>query len=152
MSAMLPMDAVALGVGAFFGALSRYQCGKVAADFVATDPHRLGKLAGWHTAGINIGGSFLLGGISAIPSVDVKRVNGSPAKKSLFQGLSPRTRLMMGVGFCGSFTTFSAYSVDVVNWIAEGKTAKAAKYVTVNNVGGFVAAAAGMVLAKQVLG
>jgi hypothetical protein len=29
------------------GALSRYQAGKVAADFISTDPKRFGKLAGW---------------------------------------------------------------------------------------------------------
>ena len=29
------------------GALSRYQAGKIAADFISSDPKRLGKLAGW---------------------------------------------------------------------------------------------------------
>jgi hypothetical protein len=93
----------------FQGALSRYQAGKVAAELIATDPNRFGKLTGWHTAGINVAGSFLLGGISAAPSIDVAKVNGGasspPASPKVawqqFQGLSPRTKLMMGVGFCG---------------------------------------------------
>jgi CrcB protein len=161
MSGLVPADVVALGMGAFLGALSRYQCGRLATDWIAKDPHRLGKLTGWHTAGINMGGSFLLGGISAMPVVDVRNVNGSTATSTgassrrpsaLWQGLSPRTKLMMGVGFCGSYTTFSTYSVDVVTWISEGKTGKALKYVAANNVGGFMAAAAGMMVVKKFCG
>lgn len=159
MSGMLPVDAIALGVGAFFGALSRYQCGRLAADFIASDPQRFGKLSGWHTAGINMGGSFILGGITAAPMINVATVNQmshlnppSPSSTRFFQGLSPRTKLMMGVGFCGSYTTFSTYSVDVVTWISEGQTGKAFKYVAANNVGGFVAAAAGMVVVKRLFG
>lgn len=156
MSGLIPADVAALGVGAFFGALSRYQCGKLAADWIASDPNRLGKLTGWHTAGINMGGSFLLGGISAAPSQKANHAfsssSSSSKSPSFFQGLSPRTKLMMGVGFCGSYTTFSTYSVDVVTWISEGKTGKALKYVAANNVGGIVAAAAGMIVVKKFFG
>jgi CrcB protein len=158
MSGLVPADVVALGMGAFLGALSRYQCGKLAADWIASDPNRLGKLTGWHTAGINLGGSFLLGGISAVPIVDVRKVNANSPQATasrtpaFLQGLSPRTKLMLGVGFCGSYTTFSTYSVDVVTWISEGKTAKALKYVAANNVGGFMAAAAGMMVVKKFCG
>jgi hypothetical protein len=77
----------------------------MATEFIATDPTRFGKLTGWHTAGINVAGSFVLGGISAVParvgpSVDVSKVNGQPlgAWKQKFQSMSPRTKLMMGVG------------------------------------------------------
>ena len=34
-------------ISILIGALSRYQAGKVAADFIATDPKRFGKLTGW---------------------------------------------------------------------------------------------------------
>ena len=164
MAGLIPADAFAIGVGAFFGALSRYQAGRMAAEWIATDPNRLGKLSGWHTAGINIGGSFLLGGITASPIVTSKPPTTTPRPvmkhlkpmppmlSELSQGLSPRTKLMLGVGFCGSFTTFSTYSVDVVNWLCEGKTSRALSYAATNNVGGFVAAAAGMVLAKKFFG
>ena len=160
---MIPADAVAIGVGAFFGALSRYQAGRVAAEWIANDPNRLGKFAGWHTAGINIGGSFLLGGIAGSPVASVAKPPPStvtPISRNLvpkrpfaeFQGLSPRTKLMLGVGFCGSFTTFSTFSVDVATWISEGKTSRAFSYVATNNVGGVVAAAAGMMLSKKFFG
>jgi CrcB protein len=58
---------------------------------------------------------------------------------------------MLGVGFCGSFTTFSTYSVDVAGWIAQGQTMNALKYVLANNVGGIMAAAAGMALTRKLL-
>ena len=139
MTGLLPIasDAAALGVGAFCGAFCRYQAGQMMAEKIASDPKRFGKLTGWHTAGINILGSFALGGSSQTPA---------PKK------ISPRTKLMLGVGFCGSFTTFSTYSVDVANWLAKGQTATAVKYVLANNVGGVMAAAAGMLLVKKFLG
>lgn len=59
---------------------------------------------------------------------------------------------MLGVGFCGSFTTFSTYSVDVVNWLAEGKTHRALSYIATNNVGGILAAGCGMALVKKFCG
>jgi fluoride exporter len=59
---------------------------------------------------------------------------------------------MLGVGFCGSFTTFSTYSLDVVQWIAAGQTSKAAAYVATNNVAGIAAAASGLAVAKKLFG
>mmetsp|Transcript_16154 Transcript_16154/g.37098 ORF Transcript_16154/g.37098 Transcript_16154/m.37098 type:complete len:138 (-) Transcript_16154:896-1309(-) len=135
---LLPMakDAAALGVGAFCGAFCRQQIGRMAAEQIAANPKRLGPWKSWHTAGINILGSFCLGGISQAPT----------------NVLNKRTRLMAGVRFCGSFTTFSTYSVDVVNWISQGQTRMAMKYILTNNVGGVIAAAAGMLLVKKIFG
>jgi hypothetical protein len=100
------------------GALSRYQVGKMAADVIATDPARFGKWNRWHTAGINVAGSFLLGGISAAPTIDVNKINNSAATTvshqqqqqqklwggmskpwdTTIRGISPRARLLMGLG------------------------------------------------------
>ena len=101
MASLIPNDAVAIGVGAVFGALSRYQAGRLAGEWIASDP-AFKKFQGWHTAAINIGGSFTLGMISAFPlAVENPKPKGLPSF-----GLSPRAKLMLGVGFCGSFTTF----------------------------------------------
>ena len=157
MTVLIPNDAVAIGIGAFCGAMARYQCGRMAAEWIATDPKRLGPIQGWHTAMINIGGSFILGGVAGAPLIE-KSPSQSPFMKTSPKammpafGMTPRTKLMMGVGFCGSFTTFSTYSVDIATWLAQGKTTKAFSYIAVNNVGGIVAAAAGMVLVKKILG
>jgi fluoride ion exporter CrcB/FEX len=51
-----------------------------------------------------------------------------------------------------SFTTFSTFSVDVVGWLAEGKTGRALSYVAANNVGGILAAGLGMALVKKFIG
>lgn len=101
-------------------------------------------------AGINIAGSFLLGGVTGAPVVSAARPSPKAGLPSF--GLTPRTKLMIGVGFCGSFTTFSTFSVDVANWLAQGQTTKAVSYIMANNVGGIVAATAGLVLVKKLFG
>ena len=88
--------------------------------------HYAGRGRGpWGTAAINIGGSFVLGAVVAASS------------------LSPRTKLLLGTGFCGSFTTFSTYSVEAVRMWEAREAAAAAGYMMVNNAGSLAAAAAG---------
>lgn len=152
MTALIVNDAMAIGAGAVLGAMSRHHVGKLASEWIATDPNRLGSFSGYHTAAINIGGSFILGGVAGAP---VAQQPSLPTPKGVGPasfGLTPRAKLMLGVGFCGSFTTFSTYSVDVVSWIAKGEASKAAAYVMVNNVGGILAAASGLMLVKKIFG
>eukprot|EP00977_Amphora_coffeiformis_P013992 scaffold3823_cov195-Amphora_coffeaeformis.AAC.2 len=160
----IPHDAVAIGVGAFFGAMSRYQVGRWAADYLAKkkDAEKWRHLQGWHTAGINIIGSFLLGSVTSAPlacattTTTTKKAAWTPSPSSSspigMMGLTPRSKLLWGVGFCGSFTTFSTYSVDIVTWLHTGHTSKAVAYVVVNNVGGVAAAATGFMLGKKIWG
>lgn len=146
----LTLDVCAVGVGAVCGALSRYQIGRVAAaaatDSAAVATGRsssstssLSSSPLWHTAGINVLGSFVLGGV--VGSADTAA--GGP--------LTPRHRLSLGVGFCGSFTTFSTYAVDVVGMLGRGEAWRAVAFVVTNNVGSVAAAGAGMMLAKRLL-
>jgi fluoride ion exporter CrcB/FEX len=185
-------DAVAVGMGAVLGALTRYQCGRLAAEYIAADASRK-KMAGWHTAAINIGGSFLLGTVTGAPTPlhqqqQPKRSGSGPFGSSASSprspflptkatappppsaattmhrpllgavggggrfGLTPRARLLLGVGFCGSFTTYSTYSVDVANWVSQGRHWRALSYVLANNVGSIAAAAAGMALVRKLFG
>eukprot|EP00593_Proboscia_inermis_P011560 CAMPEP_0171318528 /NCGR_PEP_ID=MMETSP0816-20121228/89245_1 /TAXON_ID=420281 /ORGANISM="Proboscia inermis, Strain CCAP1064/1" /LENGTH=47 /DNA_ID= /DNA_START= /DNA_END= /DNA_ORIENTATION= len=44
-------DAAAVGIGAVFGALTRYQIGKTAGAKIASDPQKYSHLSGWHTTG-----------------------------------------------------------------------------------------------------
>eukprot|EP01083_Nonionella_stella_P114771 339663_1 len=165
MTGLVPLpiisDAAAVGAGAMCGALCRHHLGKAATERIAKDPS-LKYLTGWHTAGINVLGSFILGGVYGSPLVDTTATVTTAAAKiktatatstaaaSGISGLSPRMKLLLGVGFCGSFTTFSTFSVDVVNMMGRGEMARAASYVMTNNVGGFCAAAAGMMAAKKI--
>jgi len=163
-------DAAAVGIGALCGALCRHHIGKAAAERIARD-QRLKHLSGWHTAGINVLGSFVLGGVFATPiisdnhpSVGIPKPPATSLSKSAHAvisnssnlkppsvGLTPRMKLLLGVGFCGSFTTFSTFSVDVVNMMAKGEMTKVCSYLMVNNVGGIVAAASGMMVVKKIL-
>lgn len=151
MVALVPSEVVAVGVGAVLGAVSRHQAGKLAAEWIASDPQRLGRYQGWHTAAINVGGSFVLGSVAGAPLTTPSLVRTKPSATPAF-GLSPRAKLLLGVGFCGSFTTFSTYSVDIVGWLAKGETTKVIGYMMTNNVGGVLAAATGMMLVKKLFG
>lgn len=134
------LDAIAVSIGSVGGALARYQVGKVATEYISKDPKKFGHLTGWHTAGINILGSFVLGVVA-----------GSPTKQSTSVGITARQKLMVGVGFCGSFTTFSTFSVDLVTMSNEGRFLRAFSYCAINNVGGFAAAASGMILVRKIM-
>jgi CrcB protein len=57
-------------------------------------------------------------------------------------------RLLIGVGVLGGYTTFSAFSLDVVNMIERGDLAIAALYVTVSVVGAIAALFAGLALVR----
>lgn len=104
----LSLGAVALvGIGGACGALARYMLG-VALPFVES----VSILT------INVAGSLLLGFIV-----------------TFFAGRMPGLRLLLGTGFCGGFTTYSALAVGVAELARAG------------SAGGAVALAAGTVLA-----
>ena len=50
---------------------------------------------------VNVLGAFLLGWLAGLP-------------------LRPRRQLLVGIGFCGSLTTFSSWMVNCVSFIAQG--------------------------------
>ena len=200
MNPMIP-DTIAIAIGAIAGAITRYQTGKVVTEYISHHVHpndvtKQSYYLGWHTAFINITGSFLLGAIVATPSISTVIVTALPAtnlesskstiptqtitstttqtsmhtipgvrptvspasmakstavSSSYTFGLTPRLKLLLGVGFCGSYTTFSTFSVDVVSWIMQGQTSKALSYLAINNIGGITAAAIGMTFMKKLV-
>ena len=155
------MDAAAVSIGSACGALSRYYLGQAATKQIAKEPTRWGHLTGWHTAGINVLGSFILGGVFALPVVAAEASSKSkvalskatssspPVTQMQSLSLTPRAKLLLGVGFCGSFTTFSTFSVDIVNMVERGHVGKAMGYALINNIGGVGAAACGMLLVRK---
>ena len=60
----------------------------------------------WHTLTVNIVGSFLMGVVYVAVN---ERLGGSP-----------EWRTFLATGILGGFTTFSAFSLDVMNLMADG--------------------------------
>ena len=81
----------------------------------------------WGTGLINIGGSFLLGAVTAL----------APVKDS-------RSRLLLGTGFCGGFTTFSTFSVETMALYNAGHVGRAGAYAFASNCLSVGAAGAGL--------
>ncbi len=59
-------------------------------------------------------------------------------------------RLLLGVGVLGGFTTFSAFSLELVNLAQRGSLASAALYGAVSLAGGIAGLLAGLALARSI--
>lgn len=86
------------------------------------------KWTPYSTIGINISGSFLLGTIT---------------KLGLMKVLTPSAVVLLGTGFCGAYTTFSTFSVDVMKSINSNNYSQAFFIVALSNFLGIAAAIAG---------
>ncbi len=105
--------AVAVGLGGSVGALSRYLADR-AVKRVFTGPFPVG------TSMVNLLGSFVLGILAGMT----------------LSGLGGDVRVVVGVGFCGGLTTWSAASWETVRLAEEGMFAKS----LLNGFGGLAAA------------
>ncbi|EJN59445.1 CrcB protein [Halogranum rubrum] len=115
---MNPQPALLVGVGGMLGAVSRYLVGE-----------RLRGSRG--TLVVNVVGSVFLGAIVA---------------GQLSGAFSESAALLFGTGFCGAFTTFSSFAVEVANRSADGREVAAGRYAVVNLVGALVGVALGTLL------
>ena len=145
-------DSTAIGLGAVAGALCRYHIGNFANRAIVEHPKRFSSLSGWHTAGINIFGSLIFGFLGGIPdTTSITLSNASSGNnEQLIKGISQKTRLFAAIGFCGSFTTFSTYSFDVVGLLGKGETQRAFSYIVANNIGSISAAYVGFKAARRI--
>ena len=88
------------------------------------------------TLTVNILGSFLLGIIYVLA-----------VRKA---GLNENGRLFLGVGFCGGFTTFSAFVLENFNLMQEKLAGTSLLYISLSVGGGILALAAGIWMARFV--
>ena len=93
----------------------------------------------WGVAIANLIGSFLIGLIFG--SIAAKVQAG-------LEGLPPKMAVFLATGVLGGFTTFSAFSLDAVRMIEDGKLGAAALYVGGSVLGGLILAAAGFAAGK----
>ncbi len=121
------MNYIWIAVGAVVGASARYfLSGLIARNFSATFPYS--------TLFINVTGSLLLG-FFLVYSTD--RVL-----------LDPRWRLLVAVGFCGSYTTFSSYAFESFALLEQGQWLMVGLNALASNVLCLAAVLAGAVLAR----
>ena len=91
----------------------------------------------YHTLLINLIGCFFL-------AVVVKYLTTHPKlSRNLVNGI--------GIGFIGSFTTFSAFSAEVTHMIARGDDFPAACYVFASIIGGFLSAVLGFYVSSRMV-
>lgn len=119
---------IAISLGAIAGALSRYYLGLW---FV----HRYGTSFPYGTFFINITGCFAIGFFT---SLALERVAMIP----------PEVRLLVAVGFLGSYTTFSTYGLDTVMLLRNRSYIAAGFYCVGSAILGIIGVQLGIILAR----
>jgi len=87
----------------------------------------------WGTLAVNVLGSFLMG-----------LLMGYVAKGHM----SPEMKLLLMTGFCGGFTTFSAFALESFSMMNAGDIILAAIYITISVCIGIIAVCLGLQITK----
>ena len=120
---------LAIALGGALGAISRY--------WVSTRTYAwLGTDFPYGTLMVNVSGSFVMGLLTVLL---VEKLT-----------LPEEVRFALIVGFLGSYTTFSTFALDGINWINNGAIMKASIYVLLSVLGSLLGVWAGLVGARLV--
>ena len=114
-------------VGGAIGAGARHLVGQILLA-------RLGPGFPWWTLSVNIAGSLMMG-----------LLIGWLARG----GGSDTTRLFLGVGILGGFTTFSSFSLEFWTLFERGQVTQAAAYVLLSVIVGIAVCGLGMLAMRQ---
>jgi CrcB protein len=125
----LKNDLLIISLGAIVGANARYLISRFAAK-------ALGPVFPYGTLFINVTGSMIVGFFVIWAS-----------ERAL---VDPRWRLLVVVGFCGAFTTFSSYAFETMAYFEQGQWLLMCTNIMTNNVLCLLAALAGMALARVI--
>ncbi len=117
-----------VALGGILGACSRYAIARFAAKIGGT-------AFPYGTLFINVSGSLLLG-FFMIWSTERAVID-------------PRWRLLVAIGFCGAFTTFSSYAFESFAYFEQGHWSLFAANVLGNNILCFAAVLVGAALARS---
>jgi fluoride exporter len=120
-------DMLIIAIGAIFGANSRWLISRWAAKLIS-------PVFPYGTLFINFAGSFIVGFFMIWSTQRVL--------------VDPRWRLLIVVGFCGAFTTFSSFAFETMAYFEQGQWMMMAANFVSNNLLCLGAALAGMALAR----
>ena len=120
-------DFLAISIAAILGANLRYLLSRFAI-------REFGSVFPFGTLMINIVGSFIVG-LFVIWTTERVLVD-------------PRWRLLVVVGFCGSFTTFSSYAFETMAFFEQGQWGLMVANIVGHNLLCLAGALAGMALAR----
>ncbi|HUK86027.1 MAG TPA: fluoride efflux transporter CrcB [Terriglobales bacterium] len=116
-----------ISLGAVLGAGLRFSVSRLAARII-------GASFPFGTLFINIAGSFLLGLFLVWTTERVLA--------------DPKWRLLIAIGFCGSFTTFSSYAFETFSYFEQGQWLLFGSNILANNLLCLAAVLAGAALAR----
>lgn len=122
-------DFLVISAGAIFGANARWVISRFAARIIS-------PVFPYGTLFINVTGSFVVGFFMIWSSERVL--------------LDPRWRLLVVVGFCGAFTTFSSFAFETMAYFQQGQFIMMLANFISNNLLCLGAALAGMAVARAV--
>jgi CrcB protein len=120
-------DILVISIGAVLGANARWIISRFASRI-------LGPVFPYGTLFINVTGSFIVGFFMIWSSERVL--------------LDPRWRLLVVIGFCGAFTTFSSFAFETMAYFEQGQWLLLFTNFFSNNLLCLGAALAGMALAR----
>src|SRR5256714_6694047 len=99
-----------IALGGAIGSLLRYVLGRVVQG-MSTSGFPIGTLF------VNVSGCFIIGVL---------------VRQFMNVQLTPESRALLIVGFCGGFTTFSTFSAETIGLIEGGEYARATTYVALS--------------------
>jgi len=120
---------ILIAAGGALGTLSRY--------LISLATLSVSRELPWGTIGVNIVGSFIIGFFGTLTLASGR------------YPVSEDVRLFVMVGFCGGFTTFSAFSLQTLDLLRAGALYKAGLNIMLSVVLCVVAVAAGHVIAAR---
>ena len=120
---------ILVGIGGLFGSVLRY----LVAIFFA---RQAASAFPYGTFVVNLAGCFIIGVVLALSE-----------KGDL---ISPEWRVLLTTGFCGGFTTFSAFSYESIRLIQDGQILFVSAYVAGSVIIGLAATYLGMLLVRSI--
>jgi CrcB protein len=118
-----------VAIGAIFGALSRFYIAELIQHIFSQEWVFLA------TFFVNISGCLIIAYIFTMVKENIRII-------------APELGLMIATGFCGSYTTFSTYSLEVNKFLEQGNVTFGLIYWLGSVLGGMMALKIGVILAR----